>query len=77
MTEQPAKGSTSECALCDTAVTPADDYWCAGCQEVICDDCGEAPLGSHDSDGHRPPCETCGEFDHEAEDCELYDEEEN
>ena len=33
MTEQPAKDSTPECVLCDTAVTPADDYWCAGCEE--------------------------------------------
>ena len=74
MTERPTEGSTSECALCDAAVTPADEYWCTGCEEVICADCGEGPWGSHDADDHRPPCDICGEPGHDVEDCELYEE---
>ena len=75
MTERPTKGSTSECVLCETDVTPADDYWCAGCQEVICTECGESPGGSHGPDNHQPPCDICGEGGHEEEECELFKEE--
>lgn len=28
-----------------------------------------------DPDDDHPPCDICGEYDHDEEDCELYEEE--
>ena len=74
MTERPTHGSTSECALCDAVVMYADDYWCSGCEEVICANCGEGPWGSHSPDDHQPACDICGESGHETDDCEQGEE---
>lgn len=73
MVDQPAQGATMECYKCGLEVIDAKEYWCYGCEEVICDDCGEAPWGGHIADEHTPPCPICGEA-HLEEDCDVTDE---
>lgn len=54
-----ASDTKMNCAKCGNDAT--DEDMCFGCGKVVCDGCGDAPLGKHLLADHHPPCDVCGE----------------